>query len=107
MGRLTGIIFGVLVGGGVVFFGFHYHVVRTGEGHLFVKKQEVAFTDVYVDIRNWSRADWRSHKLLEQGLIKKGRADLLPRQSIIGPLREILPHLDTSAREVLPDVERR
>ena len=107
MGRLAGILFGIFLGGGFVFFGFHYHVVRTGEGHLFVKKQETAFTDAYVDIRRWNYEDWRSHELLKQGLIKKGRTDLLPRPSLMNPLRHILPNLDTSARDAVPDVERR
>ena len=66
MRRIGAILFGILVGGGLVLAAFQLHVVRAAEGLVIVPKQQPALTDVYADIRDWSRDDWQQHPVLVQ-----------------------------------------
>lgn len=77
MRRLGLLVFGVLIGGGLVYGAFHYHIVRTSQEWLVVKKQKVQLADFYADVRRWSIAEWRGHPELMHALMQHGRSDLL------------------------------
>ena len=77
MRRLSLLIFGVLIGGGLVYSAFHYHVVRTSDEWLVVKKRTVQIADFYADVRQWSFQEWRAHPDLMHALMEHGRSDLL------------------------------
>jgi hypothetical protein len=85
MRKLWVFLFGILVGGGLVGFGFKYHVVYTNDGLVLVPKQQATFADLYVDIRSWKQSDWQAHPELARSLVTHGRSDLLG-----GPASEFL-----------------
>ena len=78
MRRLTTLLFGMAVGGGLVFSAHHYHLVRTGAQFLLIPKIEVSLVDPYVDVRDWGLDDWEKHPQLLAAMKDHGHADLLP-----------------------------
>ena len=78
MRRLTTLLLGMAVGGGLVFSAHHYHLVRTGEQFLLIPKIEVSLVDPYVDVRDWGLDDWEKHPQLLAAMKDHGHADLLP-----------------------------
>lgn len=79
MRRLLAILFGVLLGGGIVYAAFEYHVVRTKERFLLVRKQKSAWRDAYADVRAWTPREWTDHKELTRNLIADGYGEYVPR----------------------------
>lgn len=76
MRRLFAVLFGMMVGGGLVYVAFEYHVVRTEESFLLVSKQRANLSDAYVDIRDWKASDWKEHTQLAQNLTADGYGHL-------------------------------
>ena len=72
MRRLSALMFGIVLGGGLVYCGFNFHLVRAADGWLMVPRTEVALGDAYVDIRQWGFADWRKHPALTRDMVKAG-----------------------------------
>lgn len=98
MRRLLAMSFGVLVGGGIVFAAFQYHVVRTTDKFLFVARRQAAWRDAYVDIRTWTPREWTEHSELAKDLIAAGQGSLVVRpspewffQDLFGGLRDKSP----------------
>ena len=58
MKSLRNLIFGMILGGAGVYVGLKYHVLNTPEGLQLVPKLEATFADTYVDIRQFTPADW-------------------------------------------------
>ena len=81
MRRVIALILGVAIGGGGVFAAFQYHVVRTEQTLLVVRRQRADWHDTYVDIRGWGYRDWASHRDLSHDLIVSGRGDLVTRSA--------------------------
>ena len=80
MRRLIAIVFGMLLGGAIVFVAFKYHVVRAAEKEfLFVPKQQASLVDAYVDIRQWDATQWDKHPELVAALTRYGRPELVKR----------------------------
>jgi len=80
MRRLFALLFGMLLGGALVFTAFRYHLVRAGEKEfLLVPKQQADLADAYVDVRGWDAAEWQKHPKLAEALTRYGRADLVKR----------------------------
>jgi hypothetical protein len=69
MRQLSSFIFGVVVGGALVFFAQRYHVVRTASGFDTVPKLSSGFSDTYVDVRSFAAADWERHKELAAAIV--------------------------------------
>ncbi len=69
MSRLGTFLFGVVVGGGLVFGAQRYHVVHTTQGVEFVPKLSANFSDTYVDIREYGASDWAEHKSLAAAIL--------------------------------------
>jgi hypothetical protein len=89
--------FGVIVGGGLVGFAFEYHVLRTQNGVVLIRKSPAGLGDQFLDVRNWKYSDWQAHPELVQSVVAHGRGDL------IGPssnelLREILHKFGNAER---------
>ena len=78
MRRLTTLLFGMALGGGLVFSAHHYHLVRTGKQFLLIPKIEVSLIDPYVDVREWHLDDWEGHPELLAAMKDHGHGDLLP-----------------------------
>jgi len=85
MRRLGTLIFGMLLGGGLVYTSYQYHVVRTGDQFLVIPKLSPTLVDPYVDIRDWTAEDWRRHVKLAEALIAQGHERLLTQGGLVGP----------------------
>ena len=72
MRRLSALLFGIAFGGGLVYFGFNFHLVRANDGWLMVPRTAVALDDACVDIRQWDFNDWRKHPKLSRDMLKAG-----------------------------------
>ncbi len=77
MQRISTFLFGVAVGGALVFFGQRYHVVRTEKGFETVPKLSSGFNDTYVDVRKFQAADWEKHKELAAAIVHAKKDYLL------------------------------
>lgn len=74
MGRLTAVIFGVILGGAAVYSAHEYHLVRARGEFLLVKKKAPTWKDVYVDVRHWSMQEWSTHRELAQNMAAAGHS---------------------------------
>jgi hypothetical protein len=99
MRRLIAMLFGVAIGGGLVFASFYYHLVRSEKNWLLVRKQHADWHDAYVDIRGWTSHEWSSHPELARNLVAMGRGDLVRRsitdqwfRGFFDSMRESPPH---------------
>jgi hypothetical protein len=77
MRRIFYLIVGVAVGGAAMWGAFNYHFLRTAEGVTYVPKQSANLSDVYLDVRDWSLADWKQHPAVVQALVANGRTELV------------------------------
>jgi len=77
MRRLLLFFCGMLVGGGLVCFGFNYHVVYSSQGLVLVPKAQPALNELYADIRTWKPADWQNHPGLARSMVANGRSELM------------------------------
>ena len=90
MRRLFAMILGVLIGGGGFYGAHQYHVVRSHDNFLFVRKQRPAFDDAYVDIRKWTPRDWNEHRQLAQNMTASGHGQIVNRGGGGGIFRKFL-----------------
>jgi hypothetical protein len=95
MGRLAIFLAGALVGGGLVYGSERYHILRTNQGFEAVPKISASFNDVYVDVREFSAADWADHQGLAADVLRAGKENLIKdavvdqvRQKVDGLLKE-------------------
>jgi hypothetical protein len=86
MRKLLLFVVGMIVGGGMVCFAFEYHVVRTQNGVVLIRKKPAGLGDQYVDVRNWRPSDWQAHPQLVEAVVANGHGDL------IGPSSNELLH---------------
>ncbi|HEY2841536.1 MAG TPA: hypothetical protein VGJ26_20420 [Pirellulales bacterium] len=77
MRRLSTFLFGVVVGGALVFFGQRYHVVRTTSGVELIPKLSAGLVETYVDIRNFQTSDWEKHKSLHAAIVRAKKESIL------------------------------
>lgn len=89
MGRLWSFVWGVVIGGALVYGAMSYHVVNTQDGLHFVPKVTAGFVDTYVDIRGFGLDDWTRHRALAMALIKAEKAELMGDTASM-PLRDTL-----------------
>jgi len=61
MRRMMTFFLGMVVGGGLLYTAEHYHLVRARDGFHMIPKTESTWAATYVDIRNFSPADWARH----------------------------------------------
>jgi hypothetical protein len=80
----------MVLGGGLVWASFSFHVLRTPDGVACVLKQQPTQEDIYVDVREWTPAEWLKHPNLVRDVVHDGRTDLLGRMSAEGHIRDLL-----------------
>ncbi len=81
MRRLLTLIVAAAIGGGTVFTAFQFHVVRTDQRVLFVRKPQPDWHDAYVDVRAWTVRDWGDHPTLSRNLLASGHGDVVRRSA--------------------------
>jgi hypothetical protein len=77
MPRLPSFFAGVVSGAALLYVAMNFHVLRAGDGFHLVAKQPPRLSDVYVDIRGFSMADWANHPQLAAALVQSNREYLL------------------------------
>ncbi len=78
---MTKFLFGMITGAALMFTALHYHIVQSDAGFHLVPKTESTLTDVYVDIRGFTTADWRRHPTLAAAMVRNRRGDLITEQA--------------------------
>lgn len=84
MGRVGSFFCGMAVGAATLGIAMHYHVVRGKEGVFVVPKVSNNLSDIYVDTRNFTLADWQQHRMLAVSIIRAERGDVLKDGSLDG-----------------------
>ena len=94
MRRLPTFIFGMIVGGLLIYGGLNYHIINAPSGLHLVPKVKSTLTATYVDIRGWGVAEWMQHQDIAAALLSAERQDLMQsaaEDSIRTGLDRILP----------------
>jgi len=79
--RITGFIFGLIIGAVLCYVGLKYHVVRSDDGVHLVAKVNAEFSEAYVDIREFTLTDWDNHRSLALALAQADQAKLLEKSA--------------------------
>jgi len=87
MKRLSSFFLGMATGAMLMYGATLYHVVRASDGIHVVAKQPPRLAETYVDIRNFTMADWAGHPQLASALVQANQQQLLG-ESATGALRE-------------------
>jgi hypothetical protein len=77
MRRLSTFIFGMVVGGLLIYVVLNYHVVRATDGFYMVPKVNAELAAAYVDIRQFGPRDWAQHPDLAMAIFRADREELL------------------------------
>ncbi len=77
MSRLGSVLFGVVLGAGLVYGALNYHVLRTPEGVEFIPKLSATFAETYLDVRQYGVSDWADHDLVARAIVKSGKDHIL------------------------------
>lgn len=77
MRRLPTFIFGMVVGGVLLYLALNYHLVRANDGMHLVPKVSATLADTYVDVRMYGPSDFLNHQQVVQALMKSGQGELL------------------------------
>jgi hypothetical protein len=77
MRRLPTFIFGMVVGGLLLYLALNYHLIRANDGVHLVPKVSATLSDTYADLRTYGPSDFLNHQQVVQALLKSGQGDLL------------------------------
>ena len=77
MSRLAVFIFGILVGGGLLYGALTQHLLHTTSGWELVPKVAANFDDSYLDVRKFSLADWAQHQQLVAAIVAAKKEHIL------------------------------
>lgn len=91
MNRLGSFLLGVAMGAVGVALAMHYHLVRADDGMHLVPKLSRGFQEPYVDIRDFSPADWRDHSHVAAAILRAEKGHLLSDPQL-SKLRQSLDH---------------
>ncbi len=82
MGRFSSFVTGVIVGASSLAVATHYHVVRGKDGVFVVRKVQNNLSDIFVDTRQFTPADWVDHRMLALAIMQADRGDMLQDSSL-------------------------
>lgn len=77
MRRLPTFLFGIVVGGLLIYGCLHYHLINAPTGLHLVPKLNSTLAATYVDIRGFGLSDWTNHQEIAGALLAANRQDLL------------------------------
>jgi hypothetical protein len=106
MKRLLLFVVGIVIGGAAVYGSLEYHVVRTADGFVTIRKVNPNWSDTYVDVRSFGVEDWTSHKDLVQALIAAKKQQVFG-DAAEGPLKEKFSDLFASHADAAATAEKR
>ena len=61
MNRFSSFLIGIFLGALLMFVGLKYAIVRAGDGFHVIGKSTARLSTVYIDIREYTAADWKDH----------------------------------------------
>ncbi len=73
---MTRLIFGMVLGGLLVYGAMNYHVVRGREGVFLVPKLQSDLSAIYTDVRDFTLQDWRGNPTLAAAIMQSNRTQL-------------------------------
>jgi hypothetical protein len=77
MRRLSTFIFGMAVGGLLVYVALNYHLIHAKDGLHMVPKVNATLAGAYVDIRQFGPADWTERPEIAMAIFRAERGDLM------------------------------
>lgn len=77
MSRMSSFFMGMIVGAVGLFIIMQFYVVRAKDGLHLVPKLAAKLENPYVDIRNFSLADWQNHQPLAVAILKANQGNLM------------------------------
>jgi hypothetical protein len=77
MRRLPTFIFGMVVGGLLIYLALNYHLIRAKDGLHLVPKVSATLADTYVDVRSFRPGNFVSHRDVVTALLKSGQGELI------------------------------
>ncbi len=92
MRRLWTFALGVVVGGLLLWGALQYHVLNTKQGLKFIPKVNAGLAMTYVDIRQFTVADWLKKPTLARALANANQSGLFE-NATDGALQNSLDHL--------------
>jgi len=84
MGRFASFVTGVIVGASSLAVATHYHIVRGKEGVFVVRKVQNNLSDIFVDTREFTPADWMDHRMLALAIMQTDRGEMLQDSTLDG-----------------------
>ena len=93
MGRLSFMFLGIIIGGGAIFGAFNYHLLKTSTGLELCPKRSASLSETYIDIRNFTAADWASHPALSADIVAAEKQHLMgesPTTAVENSVHQIL-----------------
>jgi hypothetical protein len=94
MRRLSTFIFGMVVGGLLIYLALNYHLIHAKDGIHLVPKTSATLAATYVDVRNFGPADWANHQDVALAIYKADRGELMRSitgDTLLNGLDRILP----------------
>jgi hypothetical protein len=84
MNRVSSFALGVFVGVVGLYMTMHFTLVRATDGFHLIPKIAAKLDDPYVDVRNFSLANWQQKQRLAIAILKSNKGHLLQDQKLIG-----------------------
>jgi len=84
MGRFGSFVTGFMVGVSSLAVATHYHVIRGKEGVFVVRKVQNNLSDIYVDTREFTPAEWMDHRMLALAIMQADRGEMLQDSTLDG-----------------------
>lgn len=77
MKRISTFIFGMIVGGILLYVVLFYHVIRAEDGLHFIPKVSAQFGSTYLDIRDLTLADLRDNAAVVEAIFRADKQHIL------------------------------
>ena len=97
MRRLMTFILGMVAGGTLLYSAERYHLIHAEDGLHLIPKLESQLAATYVDIREFSPADWAQHTNVAMAITNAEKGELLKNsatQSLQGTMDGLFDRLD-------------
>jgi hypothetical protein len=94
MSRLGTFIFGIVVGGGLIYGALTHHLLHTSSGWELVPKASTTFDDSYLDVRNFTLTDWAEHRELVAAIVAAKKEHILGESAEAGIEQGVMQLLD-------------
>ncbi|MBI1371457.1 MAG: hypothetical protein GC159_01665 [Phycisphaera sp.] len=95
--KLIGTAVVLLIGAGLMYYALGHHFVKASTGSVTVPKASLTLSDTWVDIREWTAADFKEHPEVTKALIDNGHGDLVVQSATDG----VIDWIKDKTRKVL------